>query len=70
LEGIVLLPPQATFISESSFSRVKICAIKNKEEVSDVGPKPETKQQHTPVSSSYINTQSTSLAAASVPVNS
>jgi hypothetical protein len=35
LEGIVLLPPQATFIRESSFSRVKVCAIRNKEEVSD-----------------------------------
>lgn len=27
LEGIVLLPPQATLIRESSFSKVKVCAV-------------------------------------------
>jgi hypothetical protein len=68
LEGIVLLPPQVTLIRESSFSRVKVCAVEDKQQVSDVDRNPGT-TAHTPNSSSYNNTQSTSLAVFSAPVN-
>ena len=70
LEGIVLFPPQLTVITESSFSRVKVYWIWDNQRVSDIVRKFGTKKRRTPSSSSYINTQSTSLAAFSVPVNS